>query len=96
MLKNLIFLVLTRVTSPVQDREGSISIQDLSNMTMIKPEDILSTLQHLGMIQYIKGQHVIYAAKDIVSMHLKKCGSAGLVVEPSKIIWTPPQAEQYK
>ena len=35
----------------LREREGSISVRELSDMTMIRPEDILSTLQHLGMIQ---------------------------------------------
>jgi hypothetical protein len=37
-------------------------------MTAIKPDDIISTLQHLGLIQYQKGQHVICAAPSLVDM----------------------------
>ena len=80
----------TRVLlSILSEREESISIKELSDLTMIKPDDIISTLQHLEMIQYIKGQHVICAAQHAIDAHLKACGSPGLLVEPSKIIWTP-------
>jgi len=73
----------------LKDCEGSISIKDLSDRTMIKNDDIISTLQHLNLIQYLKGQHVICAAPHVVESHLKKCGSPGLEVDPSKIVWTP-------
>lgn len=46
-------------------------------------------LQHLNMIQYIKGQHVICAAPHVIEEHLRKCGSAGLEVDPTKIVWCP-------
>ena len=69
--------------------EGTISIKDLSDMTMFKPEDIISTLTHLAMIQYVKGQHVLCAAPHVIEEHLRKCGSAGLEVDPTKIVWCP-------
>ena len=42
----------------------------------------------LNLIQYVKGQHVICAAPDILEDHLRKCGSLGLEVDPTKIVWT--------
>ena len=81
-------------------REGSVSIQELSDLTSIKPDDVISTLQHLNLIQYQKGQHVICAAPSVVERHLKAAGSAGLPVDPARIVWTPydPSREyaQYK
>lgn len=73
----------------LKDREGTISIKELSDMTMFKHDDIINTLQHLNMIQYIKGQHVICAAPHVIESHLRNCGSPGLEVDPTKIIWTP-------
>lgn len=58
-------------------------------MTMFKTDDIISTLQHLNMIQYCKGQHVICAAPHVIEDHLRKCGSLGLEVDPTKIVWCP-------
>lgn len=46
-------------------------------------------VQHLNMIQYMKGQHVICAAPHVIEEHLRKCGSAGLEVDPTKIVWCP-------
>ncbi len=64
----------------LQEREGSISIKELSDITAIKTDDIISTLQHLNLIQYQKGQHVICAAPSVIERHLKAAGSPGLQV----------------
>ncbi|PPD96761.1 hypothetical protein GOBAR_DD06219 [Gossypium barbadense] len=62
---------------------------ELSDMTAIKAEDILTTLQSLELIQYKKGQHVIYANPKVLDHHLKAAGRGGLEVDVSKLIWTP-------
>ena len=64
----------------LQTHEGSISIKELSDMTAIKTDDIISTLQHLALIQYQKGQHVLCAAPSVIDRVLKGAGSAGLEV----------------
>eukprot|EP00898_Chlorokybus_atmophyticus_P005945 jgi/Chlat1/6351/Chrsp44S05901 len=82
----------TRVLLGILKKHNSnISIKDLSDMTAIKTEDIISTLQSLELIQYRKGQHVICAAPKVIEHHLKKAGGGGLPVDPSKLIWTPYQ-----
>jgi len=63
--------------------------QELSDMTAIKAEDILTTLQSLELIQYRKGQHVICADPKVLDRHLKAAGRGGLDVDVSKLIWTP-------
>eukprot|EP00198_Chlamydomonas_reinhardtii_P006421 XP_001695757.1 MYST family histone acetyltransferase [Chlamydomonas reinhardtii] len=78
----------------LKDTEGSISIKELSEMTAIKPDDIINTFQTLGLIQYQKGQHVICAAPKLIEKHLKAAGGPGLVVDASKIVWTPYNAER--
>ncbi|KAG6774188.1 hypothetical protein POTOM_021539 [Populus tomentosa] len=62
---------------------------ELSDMTAIKAEDILTTLQSLELIQYRKGQHVICADPKVLDRHLKAAGRGGLEVDVSKLIWTP-------
>jgi hypothetical protein len=39
-----------------QAHEGTISIKELSEVTAIRPDDILNTFQMLNLIQYQKGQ----------------------------------------
>ena len=69
-------------------RSGTCT-QELSDMTAIKADDILSTLQSLDLIQYRKGQHVICADPKVLDRHLKAAGRGGLDVDVSKLIWTP-------
>ncbi|KAJ0236470.1 PROCN domain-containing protein [Hirschfeldia incana] len=73
----------------LKKHKGNISIEELSDMTAIKAEDILSTLQSLELVQYRKGQHVICADPKVLNRHLKAAGRGGLVVDVSKLIWTP-------
>lgn len=40
----------------LRDHKGALSIKDMSHMTAIKTEDVISTLQHLNLIKYWKGQ----------------------------------------
>ena len=73
----------------LKDQQDPISVRELSEMTRFTTDDILNTLQTLNMIQYVKGQHVICAAPHVIEAHLRACGSEGLRVEPSKIVWSP-------
>ena len=80
----------TRVLCTIlQEATGSISIKQLSDMTMFTEEDITITLKRLDLIRYIKGQPVIWAPMEKLAEHLKSCGSQGLPVEAKKIIWYP-------
>jgi len=78
----------------LRSHEGTISIKDLSDATMIKPDDIVNTLEMLGVIKYQKGQHVLCASAKEVEKHLKAAGGPGLEVDSSRIIWTPYNAER--
>ena len=73
----------------LKHREGTISIKEMAEETFIKSDDIISTLQHLNMIRYQKGQHVISASPSLLEHHLKAAGSPGLIIDPKKIIWVP-------
>lgn len=103
----------TRVLLPLLlQHDGAMSIQELSDMTCIKVDDIISQLQLLGLIQYQKGQHVLVGEPELIkscvvlvwmryqgadamsNRHLAKAGSPGLEVDPSKIVWTPYNAER--
>jgi len=68
---------------------GNLSIKDISCMTSIKTEDIINTLQSLGLIKYWKGQHIISVNPKVVQGHLKNLGKKSRKVEPSKLHWVP-------
>lgn len=80
----------------LQKHKSNISIKDLSNMTSIKTEDIISTLQSLGLIKYWKGQHIINITKKVVEENLKNI-KKNIKVDPEALHWTPlPESEKIK
>lgn len=80
----------TRVLLDIlKKHKSNISIKELSDMTAIKADDVLSTLQGLDLIQYRKGQHAICADPKVLDRHLKAVGRGGLEVDVCKLIWTP-------
>ena len=62
-----------------------LGISELSDMTCIKREDIMSTLQHLGLIKYVKGEHEI----NTKNLPMLKPTKNSLVLFPEKISWRP-------
>jgi len=71
-----------------------VSIKDLSELTMIKTEDIISTLQHLGLLAYTKGAYVICASPELIDKHLKAAGGPGRICDPTAIVWSPYHPER--
>lgn len=74
----------------LRKHKGNLSIRDLSKMTAIKPDDIISTLQSLNLIKYWKGQHIISVTPKVIDDHLRKGGSNTQLIDPDKLHWTPP------
>lgn len=71
-----------------------LTIQELGRLTCVKKEDIISTLQHLDLVRYVKGEHVIAVTPKVLELHqmqLKKPWP--LVVHPNKLRWVPPPVE---
>lgn len=72
----------------ILQEKKSLSIKDISAMTCIKTEDIISTLQSLGLIKYYKGQHIISVTQKIMDEHLKKKKNE-IKIDPKALHWTP-------
>lgn len=77
----------------LRDFKGTLTIRDLSAMTSITQNDIISTLQSLNMVKYWKGQHVICVTPKLVEEHLKseQYKKPRLTVDPSALRWCPPK-----
>ena len=65
-----------------------ISVKDIADITAIRQQDVISTLQRVQMIQYQKGQHVICAAPELLDWHIKEAGNFRYLVDSQKLIWT--------
>ena len=74
----------------LRKHRGNLSIKDISEMTAIKTEDIISTLQALNLIKYWKGQHIISVTPKVIEEHLKTGGKNQVKIEPKNLHWAPP------
>jgi histone acetyltransferase MYST1 len=77
----------------LHDYKGTVSIKDLSEQTSIAPNDIVTTLQSLGLIRYWKGQYVISITPKIIEelMTSAQYKRPAIAVDPTSLRWTPPK-----
>lgn len=68
---------------------GSISIMDISKKTSIMAEDIIFTLNVLGLLKYINGVYFIAAEKNLLQELAKKHPLKEPRVDASKLHWSP-------
>lgn len=70
----------------LRDYQGEVTMRLISNMTAIKTEDIISTLQYLNIITYWKGQHVIQVSRSTIDDCLRK-SSRFKLCRPDCLTW---------
>eukprot|EP00884_Botryococcus_braunii_P004438 jgi/Botrbrau1/13996/Bobra.150_1s0007.1 len=74
----------------IYEHGPNISIKELSELTAIRPDDIVSTLQFLGMVRYWKGDHILVVHPRTVEEHLKKGATQiPIAIEESRVHYTP-------
>ncbi|XP_064087872.1 histone acetyltransferase KAT8-like [Macrobrachium nipponense] len=80
----------------LRDFKGTLSIKDLSQMTSITQQDIISTLQSINLVKYWKGQHVICVTPKLVEEYISSSQfkRPRLTVDPTLLRWAPPKRQQ--
>jgi len=80
-----------------QHKHSNLTIQEISIMTSIKPDDIISTLQHLNLVRYWKGQYIVSMTAKVIDQHLqhlrmkqRKLGTPLIPIDVSRLRWRPP------
>lgn len=58
-------------------------------MTSIKKEDVISTLQHLNLISYFKGQYVLTLSKEARDSHAKSLLKRKIRIDSKALHWQP-------
>eukprot|EP01127_Copromyxa_protea_P024532 TRINITY_DN971_c0_g2_i1.p1 TRINITY_DN971_c0_g2~~TRINITY_DN971_c0_g2_i1.p1 ORF type:complete len:391 (-),score=56.44 TRINITY_DN971_c0_g2_i1:48-1151(-) len=82
------------ILNVLKDYKGSTSIKDISAMTSIKVEDIVSTLQSLHLIKYWKGQYIISVTPKIIEEHCKNFQRHTREIDPKALLWRPPSKDK--
>lgn len=62
---------------------------EICELTSIKKEDVISTLQNLNLINYYKGQYIITLSKEIIFSHQKAMETRKIRIDPKCLHWTP-------
>ncbi|SCV05812.1 LANO_0H15720g1_1 [Lachancea nothofagi CBS 11611] len=70
---------------------AEITIDEISSLTSMTTTDILHTSKALNILQYYKGQHIIYMNEDVAQRYEKIREKKGRRnIDPAKLIWKPP------
>jgi len=76
----------------LKGQEGNppnITINEICEQTSIRKEDVVSTLQHLNLVQYYKGQYIICLTPEVLERHARSMSKRKVRVDPKCIKWTP-------
>ena len=65
------------------------TFSDISEETCIKKDDVISTLTHLNLMLYYKGQYIIVVTSDQIEAHRRALNKRPIRIDPSKIVWQP-------
>jgi len=66
-----------------------ITINELSEVTSIKKEDTISTLQHLNLVNYYKGQYIITLTSEAIETHTRSMAKRKIRIDPKSLHWQP-------
>ena len=70
---------------------GEMSIQDISEVTAIKTDDLMNTIQAMDMIKFFKGSFVLYLDEKSIAQYQKSLIKKKEKIDPTKLEWTPPK-----
>ncbi|GMT24720.1 hypothetical protein PFISCL1PPCAC_16017 [Pristionchus fissidentatus] len=69
--------------------ENALSISQLSQLTSIKKDDVISTLQQLNLYKYYKGQYVMVITDELKDSYEKSRKKMRVRIDASYLKWTP-------
>ena len=62
---------------------------EICELTSIKKEDVISTLQNLNLINYYKGQYIITLSAETITTHMAAMDKRKIRIDPKCLHWTP-------
>lgn len=65
------------------------TINDISQLTSIMPEDVISTLKSLDIVKYFRGQHIICINRDTIAQYEAAMKKRTIRIDPKCLKWTP-------
>jgi len=86
---NTILNIIIHLKSEKPDERSQITITEICEKTCIKKEDVISTLQHLNLINYYKGQYIVVLGKDVIEGHKRSMAKRKMRIEIRHLHWQP-------
>lgn len=65
------------------------SNSEISELTSIKKDDVISTLQHLNLINYYKGQYIITLSEEQIHTQERAMAKRPIRIDPKCLHWQP-------
>ncbi|XP_045452033.1 histone acetyltransferase Tip60 [Melitaea cinxia] len=81
--------ILINIKPVGENEKPIITINEICELTSIKKEDVISTLQNLNLINYYKGQYIISVNQETIQQHEKAMEKKLLRIDPKCLHWTP-------
>ena len=66
-----------------------VCVSEISEMTSIKKEDVISTLQHLNLINYYKGQYIITITAEAIDTQERAMAKRKNRIDAKYLHWQP-------
>ncbi|XP_034240909.1 histone acetyltransferase Tip60 isoform X2 [Thrips palmi] len=86
---NTILDILISIKPTGDNEKPQITINEICELTSIKKEDVISTLQNLNLINYYKGQYIITLTEEMVQQHNSAMDKRKIRIDPKCLHWTP-------
>eukprot|EP00050_Salpingoeca_kvevrii_P013232 m.27466 g.27466 ORF g.27466 m.27466 type:complete len:370 (+) comp4777_c0_seq1:267-1376(+) len=73
----------------LRSQQDPISVAEMSERTSIKPDDVVSTLQHLNLIKYYRGSNCLVLTDEMIKQHDKSMSKRKVRIDPQCLQWNP-------
>ena len=74
----------------LREHRHHLSIKDIAELTAIRTDDIVKTLESLGLIKYWKGDHIISVTPRIIEEHMRTAAAQKTIgIDTGRLHWTP-------
>ncbi|CAK8698500.1 unnamed protein product [Clavelina lepadiformis] len=81
--------ILINLKSDQGQERPQITINQICEKTCIKKEDVISTLQHLNLINYYKGQYILVLSDEVIEGYKRSLAKRKMKIELRCLHWTP-------
>lgn len=73
----------------VSNSSTGLTLRELSDITAIRMEDILTTLQELGLVKFWRGEHVVSITQAAVDRYVTGSKALQAICKPALLRWRP-------